>query len=107
MAEGNGNGKKTAYGIGAVVIALTAICVLFNEIPWETKTQANEQQQSVSGQIADLKNDIAGVKSDQRQDTTDLRTEIKGVADEVQHLEDLMLQNRAALDPPAHRKVNP
>jgi hypothetical protein len=106
MAEGNGN-KKTAYSIGAVVIALTAILVLYNEIPWETKTQASEQQQSVSGQIADLKSDIADIKNDQNRDTSELRGEIQGVAGAVQHLEDIMLQNRAALDPPAHRKVKP
>lgn len=105
MAEGNDNGKKMAYSVGAVVLALGTLFAVLNGIPWETKSQANEQQQTVSGQIADLKNDIAGVKNDQRQDTTDLRNEIKGVADDVQHLEDILLQNRAALDPPAHRKV--
>jgi hypothetical protein len=107
MAEGNGNGKKTAYSIGVVVIAFTAILVLFNEIPWETTKQATDQQASVTSQIADLKNDIAGVKNDQRSDTNELRDEIKGVAGEVQQLEGIMLQNRAVIDPPARRKVNP
>jgi hypothetical protein len=107
MAEGNDNGKKAAYSIGAVVLALGTLFAVLNGIPWETKTQANEQQQSVSGQIADLKSDIAGVKADQTRDTGELRNEIQGVAADVQHLEDIMLQNRAALDPPARRKVKP
>jgi hypothetical protein len=106
MAEGNGSdNKKLAYTIGGVVLALGALFAVLNGIPWQTKTQADEQQQSVAGQIADLKSDIAGVKADQKQDTAELRGEIQSVAGEVQHLEDLMLQNRAALDPPAHRKI--
>ena len=105
MAEGDG--KKTAAGIGVVVLALGAIFAVINGVPWEPRTQANEQQQSVSGQIADLKNDIASVKADQKSDTAELRGEVQGVAADVQHLEDIMLQNRAALDPPAHRKVKP
>ena len=52
MAEGNDNGKKMAYSVGAVVLALGTLFAVLNGIPWETKSQANEQQQTVSGQIA-------------------------------------------------------
>jgi hypothetical protein len=106
MAEGNDNGKKVAVSIGATVLALSAIFALMNGAPWETKTAANENQQSVSGQIADLKSSVGDIKTDQKNDTEELRREIQGVAGDVQHLEDIMLQNRAALEPPEHRKVN-
>jgi hypothetical protein len=105
MAEGNDNGKKLAVSIGATVLALSAIFALMNGAPWESKTAANETQQSVSAQIGDVKSSIGEIKADQKNDTEELRREIQGVAGDVQHLEDIMLQNRAALDPPAHRKV--